>query len=127
MQTAIDIISNVTGGVQDTISNAMSAATTIKWDIDRLNEQINALKSNQESLEQNRTLLAGTDDKVREAWQSIAGGTFGELMEIDLENFDNAINLLSKLIEDLSSVVNNCYIPCEQEISRIVNQLASNN
>ncbi len=100
-------------------------AVNIKWDTSSMTLLAKELSEENEIIKINKSFLESINSVVEKAWQGYAGRTFDQRMDIDAENLQKVITGIEGLIDDLNSVINDCYEPCENEITAELNNLRS--
>lgn len=98
-------------------------ADAVKWNTEELRELSQTLKNNNIILEEKREFLQNLNGRIEAAWQGYAGKTFDERMDIDIQNTEILIKGINELINDLNSVIENCYEECENDVRREISLL----
>ncbi len=96
-----------------------------KWDTELMSTMLRTLTKGKEALEKNKSFLENINNEVNAAWQGYAGRTFDQRMDIDVENLQTVIKETENLLNDLKSVIGDCYETCEDDIQSEISSLKS--
>lgn len=97
-------------------------APIITWSISELNDHLYFLKKRLEAFTRQKVFLVNINSEVKTAWQGIAGATFGEMMDIDIQNYESILSDLDSLVTDLTNAIGK-YETCETNIKSEINSL----
>lgn len=98
-------------------------AVDTKWDTYELTLLFRKLKDQKDIIEDNKKFLININNEAEKAWQGYAGRTFGQRLDIDVENFEIFLKDLNSLVDDMAKVIDDCYEKCETEVEGIVHSL----
>lgn len=96
-----------------------------KWDTEQMTYLYKALNSQLEYLKGKRDFLISVNQDVNSCWQGLSHSEFENLLNINIEKFDDAVSQLSSQLETLDYIINQCYVPCEEDINSKLSELLS--
>lgn len=102
------------------------ADTVHMWDIEALTQLKGEMQKVHDILSQNRDLLASEGFEILQNWQGMAGKKAIFVTISNAEKIDELVTKYASHIEQLDSIINKCYVPCEEEIVSKVSQLGHN-
>lgn len=97
----------------------------VKWNTESMVSYLVNFDDDVNNLNEQKKVLEELNKTIAEAWQGINGLSYDLMLGISIDNLDKIINELSTLNQDLKRVIDECYKPCEEEISTLVNSLSS--
>lgn len=99
------------------------AETVHNWDIQALTQMKEQMQKVHDILAENRDLLASEGFEILQNWQGMAGKKAMFVTAANAGKVDELVTKFDNLIEQLDTVINKCYIPCESEITNIISKL----
>ncbi|MEG1106577.1 MAG: hypothetical protein RSD63_07995 [Eubacterium sp.] len=94
-----------------------------KWDIEELNVSLAHLKQEKENLEENRTFVNNIAIEIQKNWQSVAGTSYQQSLDVDYQTYMTILKELEKAIVELDRYANQVYQNCETQIKGRIRQL----
>ncbi|MCM1172156.1 MAG: hypothetical protein NC393_08530 [Clostridium sp.] len=88
------------------------------WDIDEMWTMHANLKKQKKLLSEEVTKLVNARIKLLDDWKGYAADEYGKLLVFDLERIKEIINGLDKQINDLSTIIEKYYEPCDKEVKQ---------
>lgn len=101
----------------------MVMAVNIKWNTSNISSLSRSINEQKEIIVENKELLINLNKEVETAWQGYAGRTFDQRMDIDAENLELFVTTMEEIINDVDSVVRECYMECEDSVKNEINSL----
>ncbi|MCM1060279.1 MAG: hypothetical protein NC452_08285 [Eubacterium sp.] len=100
--------------------------TVHNWDIEALREMREEIQKVRNILAENRDLIVSEGFEILQNWQGKAGQKFLFVTAANAGKVDSLIKRYDQLNEQLGTVINQCYSPCEEEIMSKISQLGHN-
>lgn len=100
--------------------------TVHNWDIEALNQMQTEIQKIHDILSENRDLLVSEGFEILQSWQGKAGKKILFVTTANAGKVNNLIERYEQLNEQLGTIINQCYVPCEEEIVSKVSQLGHN-
>ncbi len=100
--------------------------TVHNWDIEALQQMQTEIQKVHDILSENRDLLVSEGFEILQNWQGRAGKKILFVTAANAGKVDNLIERYAQLNEQLGTIINQCYVPCEEEIRLKVMSLGHN-
>ena len=100
--------------------------TVHNWEIEALKQMQTEIQKIHGVLSENRDLLVSEGFEILRDWHGKAGKKFLFVTAANAEKVNDLIERYSQLDEQLGTIINQCYVPCEEEIALKVSQLGHN-
>lgn len=100
--------------------------TVHNWDIEALKQMQTEIKKIHGILSENRDLLVSEGFEILQDWHGKAGKKILFVTAANAGKVNNLMERYEHLDEQLSTIINQCYAPCEEEILSKVSQLGHN-
>ena len=100
--------------------------TVHNWDIEALKHMQAEIQKIHDILSENRDLLVSEGFEILQSWQGKAGKKILFVTTANAGKVNNLIERYEQLNEQLGTIINQCYVPCEEEIVSKVSQLGHN-
>lgn len=100
--------------------------TVHNWDIEALKQIQTEMERIYGILSENRDLLVSEGFEILQNWHGKAGKKILFVTAANAGKLNNLIERYEQLDEQLGTIINQCYVPCEEEIKSKVSQLGHN-
>lgn len=100
--------------------------TVHNWDIEALKQMQTEIQKIHDILSENRDLLVSEGFEILQNWQGKAGKKILFVTATNADKVNSLIEKYEQLNEQLGTIINQCYVPCEEEIVSKVSQLGHN-
>ena len=100
--------------------------TVHNWDIEALKQMQTEIQKIHDILSENRDLLVSEGFEILQDWHGKAGKKILFVTAANAGKVNNLIERYEQLNEQLGTIINQCYVPCEEEIVSKVSQLGHN-
>lgn len=100
--------------------------TVHNWDIEALQQMQTEIQKVHDILSENRDLLVSEGFEILQNWQGRAGKRILFVTAANAGKVDSLIKRYAQLNEQLGAIINQCYVPCEEEIRLKVMSLGHN-
>ncbi len=100
--------------------------TVHNWDIEALQQMQTEIQKVHNILSENRDMLVSEGFEILQNWQGRAGKKILFVTAANAGKVDNLIERYAQLNEQLGTIINQCYVPCEEEIKLKISALGHN-
>ncbi|MGN0553931.1 MAG: hypothetical protein ACI4I1_11125 [Oscillospiraceae bacterium] len=97
--------------------------TIHNWDIEALLQLKQKLQQAHDALSEEKEILTGISFSLLNDWQGKAGYRYFNVTAASAGEINEIINKYAELIQQLESIISQCYEPCENEIRQKIMKL----